>query len=227
MPLRSPSAWRATLAPVLFVGLAATSAAAGAASAPPLPPSPVIDANDFVSEHTQVEWSERYLQWVASFPRGSSPVSDTTGALCAVRQEGDVWFLATSDGTAPVTRACAVPSGRTLFVPIAQITERSGNREPACDSMARVAAGSLVQHVGELSLEIDGVPVAGLASHRLATGDCFAPGLRQVPRSPARTAVADGWYVMLQPLAAGPHTLVIGARFDSTALSVTYKLEVR
>lgn len=220
---RSESASRAALAALLV----ATTLSAHAASAPPLPPSPVIDANDFVLERTQVEWSESYLQWIAAFPRGSSPVADATGASCGARQDGPVWFLATSDGTAPVTRACAVPAGMTLFVPIAQITERSGNREPECDSMVRLAAGSLSQHVGQLSLAIDGVPVAGLENHRLATGDCFALGLRQVPRQPAKTAVADGWYVMLQPLSAGAHTLVVGSRFDNTPLSVTYHLDVR
>ncbi len=221
-----PSRHRARAALALSLA-AAASALAPAASAPPLPPSPVIDANDFVLERTQVEWAEGYLQWIAAFPRGSSPVADASGAQCGARQEGDVWFLATSDGTAPVTRTCTVPVGKTLFVPIAQITERSGNREPQCDTMARVAAESLSQHVGGLTLSIDGVPVAGLDNHRLATGDCFALGLRQVPRSAARTAVADGWFVMLQPLPAGPHTLVVGARFDSTPLSVTYKLDVR
>ncbi len=223
MSHRFPLASRATLATTLL----AAALSAAAASAPPLPPSPVIDADDFVLDHTQVEWSEGWQQWVAAFPRDSSPVTDAIGALCDAKQSGDVWFLATSDGTGPVTRTCTVPAGKTLFVPIAQVIERSGNREPDCESIVRIAADRLSQHVSQLSLAIDGVPVDGLARHRLATGDCFALGLRQVPRSAARTAVADGWYVMLQPLPAGSHTLAIGARFDSTALSVTYKLDVR
>ena len=227
MLLRFPIASRARRAAMLAAALAALAPGVRAASAPALPPSPVIDADDFVLDHSQVEWSESYLQWIAAFPRGSSPVSDTTGALCDAKQQGDVWFLATSDGTGPVTRACTVPVGKTLFVPIAHTTERSGNREPDCPSMARIAAANLSQHVSQLALSIDGVPVAGLARHRLAIGDCFAPGVRQSPRSTARTSVADGWYVMLQPLPAGAHTLAIGARFDSMALSVTYKLEVR
>jgi hypothetical protein len=31
---------------------------------------------------------------------------------------------------------------------------------------------------------------------------------------------------MLRPLPAGTHTIVVGARFDSVALSTTYRLEV-
>jgi len=199
-------------------------AAAHAADAPP--PPPAFDANEIVYDHSQSEWSEAYLQWIAGFARGSSPVSDTTGALCAAKQDGDVWFLASSEGTAPVSRSCAIPAGKALFVPIVNTLERSGNREPNCESMARVAANSL-PHISRLSMTVDGVSIDDLASHRLATGECFALGLRSNPRLTARTAVADGYDVMLKPLPPGSHTIVVEARIDQTALSTTYHLEVR
>jgi hypothetical protein len=204
--------------------LAAVGAHAAAADAPrvALP----VAADVIVFDRSQAEWSEAWLQWIAAFARDSSPVSDTTGALCAAKQAGDVWFLATSDGTAPVVRACTVPAGKTLFVPIASTMERSGNREPDCDSMARIAAGTLTQQVSRLSMTIDGQAVDNLASHRAATRECFALGLRQVPRSAAKTAVADGYYVMLPPLPAGPHTIAVEARFGSASLSTTYRLDV-
>jgi len=186
----------------------------------------VIDADDVVLDRPQSEWSQAYLQWVAAFPRSSSPVSDTTGALCAAKQEGEVWFLASSDGTAPVERTCAIPAGKTLFVPVAGVLERSGNREPDCDALARTAARNL-QHAGALSMTIDGQPVADLAGHRQSSGGCFALGVRQVPRQGAKAAAADGVYVMLRPLPAGAHTIVVQARFDSTPLSTTYRLDVR
>jgi hypothetical protein len=191
-------------------------------------PTPIvaIAADEIVFDRSQVEWSEAWLQWIAAFPRASSPISDTTGALCGAKQEGDVWFLATSDGTAPVVRTCAVPAGKTLFVPIAGTMERSGIREPDCDSMARIAAGAVTQRVTRLSMTIDGQAIDNLSSYRAATRECFALGLRQMPRSTARMAVADGYYVMLRPLAAGPHTIAVGARFDSTSLSTTYRLDV-
>jgi hypothetical protein len=207
----------------LLALLATTSLVAGAQSASSVTP---IDPDDFVFERTQVDWSEAYLQWIATFPRDASPVSDATGALCAARQDGDVWFLATSNGSAPVVRQCSVPPGKTLFVPIALTTERTGNKEPDCASMARIASGNLARVTG-LSMTIDGLSVFNLERHRQPTGDCFAPGLRQLPRSGAKTTVADGWYVMLQPLPAGPHTLVVGARYDATPLSTTYRLDVR
>ena len=218
-PLR-PVLLRASLCAALAaIGLSA--AAADMSSPPPV----VLDADAIVADRTQVEWSEAYLQWIATFSRGNSPVSDTTGALCAGKQEGDVWFLATSDGTAPVVRSCSIPAGKTLFVPIATTLERSGNKEPVCETMVRIAAGSLA-HSTQLAMAVDGIAIDNLQGHRLATGDCFALGLRQVPRSTARTAVADGYYVMIAPLTPGAHTIVVGAHYDSTPLSTTYHLDV-
>lgn len=210
-----------TLCAVLVV------AAVSAVAAAPVPSVAPIVADEIVFDRSQGEWSEAYLQWIATFARDSSPISDTTGARCAAKQEGDVWFLATSDGTAPVVRTCAVPAGKTLFVPIAGTMERSGNREPDCGSMARIAADNITHHVARLSMSVDGQAVDNLASHRVATRECFALGLRQIPRSTAKTAVADGYYVMLPPLPAGPHTIAASAWFDSTALSTTYHLDVR
>ena len=201
-------------------------AAVSVVAAEPLSSVAPIVADEIVFDRSQGEWSEAYLQWIATFARDSSPISDTTGARCAAKQEGDVWFLATSDGTAPVVRTCAVPAGKTLFVPIAGTMERSGNREPDCDSMARIAADNITHHVTRLSMTIDGEAVDNLPSHRIATRECFALGLRQIPRSAAKTVVADGYYVMLPPLPAGPHTIAVGAWFDSTALSTTYHLDV-
>jgi hypothetical protein len=219
MRSRSVSFFRA----LLLALLSATSLAAVAAD--PVRPLAPIDPDDFVFERTQVDWSQAYLQWIAAFPRDASPVSDATGALCAARQEGDVWFLATSSGGAPVERQCSVPSGKTLFVPIAVTVERSGNKVPDCGSMARIAVDHL-GHVTDLSMTLDGLAVFNLERQRQPTGDCFALGLRQVPRSTSKTTVADGWYVMLPPLPPGPHTLVVGARYDATRLATTYRLDV-
>ncbi|HEY9027654.1 MAG TPA: hypothetical protein VIP05_25400 [Burkholderiaceae bacterium] len=218
---------RATARAVLAVATLAAAAAAGAdpATADKPDAASVIDPDELVLDRPQSEWSQAYLQWVAAFPRGSSPVSDTTGALCAAKQDGDVWFLASSDGTAPVVRDCAIPAGKTLFVPVAGVLERSGSREPDCAAMARVAADNL-HHASALSMTIDGRAVDDLAGHRLAGGGCFALGLRLVPRQTTKAAVADGWYVMLRPLPAGAHTLVVQARFDSTPVSTTYRLDV-
>ena len=225
-PRPAPPFRSAAIRGLVGAALAALALSATAANAvPPTAAVKLIDVDEIVYDRSQVEWSEAYLQWVASFARGSSPVSDTSGALCAAKQEGGVWFLATSDGTGPIERTCAVPADKTLFVPLATTVERSGNKEPVCETMARIAAGSLT-HVSQLAMTIDRVPVDNIESHRIRTGECFALGARQTPRSIAKTAVADGWYVMLAPLPAGPHTIVVSGRYDNTPLSTTYRLDV-
>ena len=208
------------------LGLAFACVRAHAVAADAQAPTPEFGIDDIIADRTQVEWSQAYLQWIAAFAHDSSPISDTSGALCAAKQEGDVWFLATSNGTAPVVRTCAVPAGKALFVPLASTIERSGNREPMCASMASIAAQTITLRVTHLSLAVDGLAVDNVADHRLATGTCFALGVRQVPRLAAATTVGDGYYVMLRPLAPGAHTIVVGAQFDGATLSTTYHLDV-
>jgi len=226
MPI-CPTSVRRLAAACAFLSALCVQPAASAADQPAADkPVSAIDPEEIVFDRSQSEWSQAYLQWVAAFPRGSSPVSDTTGAQCAAKQAGDVWFLASSDGTAPVERRCAIPAGKTLFVPIASVLERSGNREPVCQAMARTAASNL-SHVNALAMTIDGRAVDELGAYRQASGDCFALGVRQVPRVDARQAVFDGYFVMLPPLPPGTHTIVVQARFDSTPLSTTYHLDIR
>jgi hypothetical protein len=226
----SPNAMTAA-SPLLRFALACAcvcSCAAASGTDATLPGAQAIDAAEDVAGTSQADWSQAWLQWVASFPRYASPTTDTTGALCEAKQDGDVWFLAASNGTAAVQRTCTIPPGKTLFVPLASTTEaRSGNREADCPAMARIAAQSIEVNVDQLSLVVDGVPLPDLRSHRLATSGCYSPGLRQMPRTTVPTTVGNGYYVMLRPLAPGKHTLSFGARFGDARLSTTYTLDVR
>lgn len=208
--------------------LAVLCAALASFSFPTLAADPAVPVgvDEIVFDHSQVEWSQSYQQWIAGFAHDSSPISDATGALCAAKQAGDVWFLAASNGTAPVVRSCSIPAGKWLFVPIASTVERSGNREPVCDSMARIASGTITGHVSRLSLVVDGQPVSDLDGHRLPTGTCFSLEPNLATRHPLATTVADGYYVMLKPLSPGAHTIAFGAKFDETSVSTTYHLDV-
>ena len=184
-------------------------------------PVEAIAIDDSVGDHSQVEWSQAYQQWVASFPRDAGPLGDASGALCATRQSGAVWFLAGSEATAPVTRKCSIPAGKSLFVPIASTVERLGGKASDCAALAQLARETIAQKVSEPALEVDGQPLEGLALHRLATGACFRLGPPDAPQ-----AVADGYYVMLRPLEPGAHTVVFGAKFGAATRSTTYRLDV-
>jgi len=68
--------------------------------------SVLLTATEEVSNVSQGDWSKRWWQWAASFDQRDSPVSDQTGALCAQKQSGPLWFLAGTYGTRRTIREC-------------------------------------------------------------------------------------------------------------------------
>jgi hypothetical protein len=71
------------------------------------------------------EWSAQWWQWMYAIPAPVNPIIDTTGINCAQGQEGPVWFLAGTFGGA-ATRICTIPTGVSLFFPIANIIFGAG-----------------------------------------------------------------------------------------------------
>src|SRR6478735_5008364 len=72
-----------------------------------------LQANAQELEQLQREW----WQWAMAIPASQNPILDKTGNNCGIGQHGDVWFLAGSTGST-LTRACSVPAGARLFVPV-------------------------------------------------------------------------------------------------------------
>src|SRR5258708_11305394 len=91
---------------------------AHAVSTDDLQPRPKNYADEQVAGMTQSELTQRWWQWAASFQYADSPVSDSTGERCGAGQEGPVWFLAGTYGSAPARRTCHIPAGKHLFFPL-------------------------------------------------------------------------------------------------------------
>jgi len=169
-----------------------------------------------------------------------SPILDETGELCAQGQMGKVWFLAGNFG-GTTTRECTVPRGKALFFPLLN-TLWWAPEDGDTAAELRVPANGQIEVPGiELTAEVDGVPIEDLFGYRaqsppgggeyrveegsfgnLAFG--LAPGVRD-------PAVADGYWIMLEPLSEGMHTVVIGARVPDAfgpgvdlVIDVTYHL---
>lgn len=180
----------------------------------------LVPTTETVSGVSQVEWSQRWWQWAFSFESIRSPVADRTGAMCASRQSGDVWFLAGTYGTRRTERACTVPYGKTLFFPLINyLTLRGQGTNESCMSLASRAA-ALTSEPSALVLDVDGTRYENLRVHRLAT-PCFSI----VPGEKA-DAVADGYYVAIRPLPRGTHVLNFGGVLPSMIQAVTYTLTV-
>jgi hypothetical protein len=179
-----------------------------------------------VSGLRQDEWSRAWWQWAASFEYEDSPVADRTGDRCAARQSGPVWFLAGTYGTRRTIRTCTVPAGKYLFFPLINyVVMRRPTGTTSCAAVTRSAA-EVTDEASGLLLDVDGVRHPGLERHRQATRECFDMGALMQPRTQVYPSAANGYYVMLRPLAPGRHTLNFGGVLPSMLQAVTYTLIV-
>jgi len=189
------------------------------------------------------QWASAWWQWAFSVPIASNPLPDTTGETCMVGQQGGVWNLAGVTGAGAVTRQCNVPCDRALFFPLFNAFNINVGEPPyASDKELEQALVDFLDQVSSVSAELDGVPLpVSLRKTRIRPSFFMyaLPGANllevfglNVPAGAYDSAVNDGYYLMLSPLAPGPHTLHFTASGSFTGgepevlQDVTYELEV-
>lgn len=161
------------------------------------------------------EWSARWNQWLLSFPNASSPIFDETGERCASGQHGPVFFLAASLlPELDVARACTVPAGTALFVPLHGFGCSTVEPPPYFgrgEAELRACAKRLTDAPVDQTLTVDGatIPTAPYRHqsplHRIALPPDNLLGVAPT----VAAAVLDGYDVLLAPLPVGTHTVVI------------------
>ena len=201
--------------------------------------------------HTYNEWNVKWWQWAFSIPTDKNPLFDQTGADCGQGQSGSVWFLAGTFNGGPAVRSCTIPTGKALFIPIAN-TERDSicpvitppETVAALQQEAQVFLDSFAQPKTQLAAQVDGEDIQQLQQTykvgpspsfniTLPDGNLYSGcGTQPGTYGPA---VSSGYYLMLAPLHAGSHTIHFNA--DNTAssapdnlkitLDVTYHLTVK
>lgn len=185
-----------------------------------------VPPNQSVNGLSQAEWSRAWWQWAASFDRRASPVSDRTGALCALKQSGPVWFLAGTYGTQRTIRTCKVPHGKYLFFPLINSVVAPHPDVPiSCEEVTRSAAFRM-DGASSLILDVDGVRTPNLLSYRQATARCFDLGAQMEEKISIFPSAANGYYVMLKPLSRGKHEINFGGAVPDMLQAVTYTVEV-
>jgi len=183
--------------------------------------APLIPPTKPVAGVAQEEWSKRWWRWALSFDDEDSPVADRDGRYCASGQEGAVWFLAGTYGSARTIRSCHVPAGKTLFFPLINyITVEPDDEDESCVSLKQRAA-RLVPAPDALLLEVNGKRFAGLEAHRQVTRRCF-----HLSDDDDTLAAGNGFYVALGPLKKGRYTLNFGGILPGMSQAVTYTLNV-
>lgn len=202
----------AVLAAALFLAAPLASAA---------PVASATRAPAAVGGVSAAEWTVRWWRWTHSFPNGLEPYLDRDGRRCAMGQDedGPVWFLAGTDGRFDARRRCQVPLGKHLLVPVINMYfhgPRLGENAMDCAEVKRRAAVNNDYLVSAVVL-LDGKPLPRPA--RLVSR-CFDPQAERDDAGPddrrgVVRAAADGYWLLLPPLAPGPHRLSVGANYGN------------
>lgn len=163
------------------------------------------------------ELSARWWRWTDRFPSGMEPYRDPDGRWCGIAQEGPVWFLAGTDGSDSVKRRCSVPVGKHVFLPVINLYQRTRYGIPA-----KLRAAQCKSLLGGLALSndalrsavvlVDGVRVDDPRRYRVRTERCF-DAYEPSENGDAIIAASDGYWLLLPPMKAGRHTIVVGANY--------------
>jgi hypothetical protein len=165
------------------------------------------------------EWVAAFWQWSLALPLEGHPFLDTDEAHFdfAAHQSGKVWFWSAPDG--PLTRHVTLPAGNWLFLTLRDVEVSSLEDPPFrgdTEAEQRTQAEWFADHIINVFCVIDGVEVQNLQDYRFASpqfhfkaptpwifGDVGGQG----------TSVGDGYYLMLNPLPVGHHTIHYGGTF--------------
>jgi hypothetical protein len=198
---------------------------------------------EFKDSESFKKLSAEWWQWALSIPASVNPQLDITdGRNAVVGQRSSIWFLAGIFGGGTATRTCSVPQGTALFFPV--INGVGINTPNVCgssqESVNEVRNDAAMQIAGaaNLSVTLDGVAITipprveskvfavALPEDNVFNSLCGGPG--SVPAGVYSPAAGDGFYVLLDPLSVGNHTLHFHAERPAGKLNqdVTYNLTV-
>jgi hypothetical protein len=192
----------------------------------------VIPAGSTVEGKTLGEWSAEWWQWALSYPPETNPLLDTTGSSASLGDVGPVFFLAGTFSPTPVTRTFAVPGDKFIFFPLLNaFSSEEGSVEEMRARLATFVGNTRALHA---SINGVGIPEAELFSHRELSPVFDIPlGPDNIFGAPAGVyapSVSDGYWLMLEPLGPGTHTISFGGSsegntdptFGDITVDVTY-----
>lgn len=194
----------------------------------PNPGLGIKQPNSKMYENLSAEW----WKWELSMPMDAHPLNDTADA--SEGQSGKVWFLGsnltteTVDGEAVaiVDRDCTIPPGTKIFIPLFNIEgstiEGMGESETELREYTDWIMNRSINPI-EMSAEIDGVSVENLEQY-VSPSSLFAFGplpennpLQSLgvdaPAGTVSNSVADGYYLLIQSLPPGVHTIHLSSTY--------------
>jgi hypothetical protein len=216
--LVSASLVLALLLVMVMPAIAGAQEASGDESPPPSPGVPAIPSvappgSDPLGV-AYGDWAADWWSWLLTAPAEASPM--LVGG-CSARESAPVVFVPQTFFGNALEFECAVSHDRWLLVGGAGVECDSitGGGETEEELSACVEEGrASFSHV---SITVDGEPVPALGEHwvtspmyelEIPEGNLFGlPG-------GTTNAVAGGWFVMIEPLAPGSHTIVVRGEVD-------------
>jgi hypothetical protein len=181
-----------------------------------------------VAGKTIADWGVEWWKWVFNAPVAANPLFDPTGSLTQRDNQRAVFFIGGgADGYGPATNiTVAVPLGKPVLVRLVNLIDfeapdfyQSATTPAALQALATATADGYEAGVSPsaLAATIDGNVVAdpyqylarepGLVSFGPvrpgSVGEAFAGG------ATLDTGAATGWYLLLNDLSLGRHTLTL------------------
>jgi hypothetical protein len=189
--------------------LSSSTSSAGASSIVNIFPPDVKPFGLTYEEHIKNFW-----KWIISLPKDKNPWQDETGKNCDNGQSGlnsSVFYLS-GNGGGKSERTCYVPSGKGLLIPI-MVVEISDKEVPgkSAEELAKIAKKDQ-DSVTSLYLGIDDKEYKPeeISKYRTSTGsfEVVYPenAIFGATKGPSK-AVADGHYIITEPLPKGNHTV--------------------
>jgi hypothetical protein len=189
----------------------------------------ILAPDSTVGGKSIAEWTAAWWTWALQVPATQNPLADTTGAFANVNNNGPVFFVAGTNGlSGPVTRSFAISAGRPVLIPLinffdtepAEIDPPTATLDDRKNAVDVVVAGWLnAVKPTTLFASIDGNPVANVSQYLEVTG-LFSMGPTQAGSVVASLGVpvgaelfpskAAGYWLMIEGLSPGPHTLRFG-----------------
>jgi hypothetical protein len=164
---------------------------------------------------TYADHIKNFWKWAIKTPANENPVNDPTGVKCATGQENtnsSVFYLAPNNGGTS-QRTCKVPAGKALFIPVMPVESSDKELPKASVAYLSKSAKDDQDHVNSLYLKIGDKEYnfKELDKYRTHTDafDVVFPdnGIFGVLKGGVSTAVADGRYIITEPLAKGTYPI--------------------
>lgn len=158
---------------------------------------------------------ENFWKWILSIPAKDNPINDSTGEKCATGQSNtnsSLFYLAFNNGGVS-ERTCKVPAGKGLFIPVMQVELTEKDVPGATIEELKLSAKTDQDSVNSMYLKVGDKEYnfEDLRKYRTNTDgfdvDYADNGIFGIVEGGSTTAVADGYYIMTDPLQKGNYTV--------------------